>query len=300
MTQDVIDAPPAGMAQQAQAGALAQAQPTGALMGAAEQRPLTAVEHAIRSGASAAELREILALQRDMDNHRLELMREQRRMADEDRKLAAELAFRRDFAAFTGEGIVVPKSKYVDRGRAGSFWQAEFGRISTMLKPALARHGFGIRYNEVFGWRRVTTDGQENDIPWVYVTCYLEHRDGHAERLDLEGPPGDMSANTPTQNMQVTGSYLKRQATLAITGTATQDEDDEGAMRPRRRQQQDDDQQQGPDDALLDAGRAEAMKGMKALTAWWGALNAKQRSDMNDEFGALRKCATKVDQEAGR
>lgn len=100
--------------------------------------------------------------------------------------------------------------------------------------------------------------------------------------------------------MQATGSYLKRQSLLAITGTATQDEDDEGAMRPRRRQQQADEAQQGSDDALLDAGRAEAMKGMKALTSWWGSLTSKQRSELNSEFGALRKCATQVDKEAGQ
>lgn len=304
MTQEVIDAPPVMAAQQAQAGALAQAQPasaiTGAITGAGEQRALTAVEHAIRSGASAAELREILALQRDMDNHRLELMREQRRMAEEDRAKAAKAAFLRDLAEFRGENIVIPKSKYVDRGKAGSFMQAEYGTAAAMLSPALSKHGFSFRHDMKFGSRRWMNDGVENDVAWVYVTCFLEHRDGHSERLDLDGPPGDLHANTPVQNMQATGSYLKRQSLLAITGTATQDEDDEGAMRPRRRQQQADEAQQGSDDALLDAGRAEAMKGMKALTSWWGSLTSKQRSELNSEFGALRKCATQVDKEAGQ
>lgn len=257
----------------------------------APARPLTAVEHAIRSGATPEQLERVLELMVRADNHQLELMREKRRMDEEDRKRAAELAFRRDFAAFTGENIVIPKSKFVDRGKAGSFWQAEWGTVKTLLAPALSKHGFSLRHNEVFGSKKWTTDGVENDIPWVYVTCYLEHRDGHSERLDLEGPPGDLSANTPVQNMQATGSYLKRQSSLAITGTATADEDDENKLKRKAGTREPTGEEADARAALVQAGNDEAMKGMAALTAWWGKLTAKQRGDLNAEFGAMRKCA---------
>ncbi len=292
----VIEAPATMAAQQAQAGAVV-AQQRGELTGAAiPQQPLSVIEQAIRTGATADQLERLLDLQIRANQHQMEMNREARRIVEEDRKRDAELAFRRDFAAFTGEGIVVPKSKFVDRGRAGSFYQAEFGQISTMLKAPLSRHGFGVRFNEVFGSRRIMVEGVENDIPWVYVTCYLEHRAGHAERLDLEGPPGDMSANTPTQNMQVTGSYLKRQALLAITGTATQDEDDENKVGNKRRPQQQADDT-GPDESLRDAGRAEAMKGMQSLTKWWGSLNAKQRAELSPEFPGMRRAAQQADKD---
>lgn len=278
-----------------QANAIVAPQAGGAVAGM-PAREITPVEHAIRAGANPAELREILALQRDLDNHRLALMQEQRKMAEEDRKREAALAFARDFAAFRGENIVVPKSKHVDRGKAGSFMQAEYGAAAALLSPKLSKHGFSFRHDQTFGSKRWATDGVESDIAWVYVTCYLTHRDGHTERLDLEGPPGDMSANTPVQNMQATASYLKRQSLLAITGTATQDEDDENQLHARRQAPRATEQQEASaDDALVDAGRAEAMKGMKALTAWWGSLTPKQRSAMNSEFGALRKCAVQVD-----
>ncbi len=123
------------------------------------QQPLTVIEHAIRSGATAEQLERILELQVRADNHKLEMMREKRRMDEEDRKAAALLAFRRAFSGFTGENIVIPKSKYVDRGKAGSFWQAEWGAIKDMLNPALAKHGLSLRHNEVFGSRKWTTDG---------------------------------------------------------------------------------------------------------------------------------------------
>lgn len=262
----------------------------------APARPLTAVEHAIRSGATPEQLERVLELMVRADNHQLELMREKRRMDEEDRKRAAELAFRRDFAAFTGENIVIPKSKFVDRGKAGSFWQAEWGSVKSLLAPALSKHGFSLRHNEVFGSKKWTTDGVENDIPWVYVTCYLEHRDGHSERLDLEGPPGDLSANTPVQNMQATGSYLKRQSSLAITGTATADEDDENKLKGKARVASTQQEPQAEDGPLLQAGRDAALNGMKALTAWWGGLTEQQRARLNPEFGEMRKAARKADE----
>lgn len=262
------------------------------------QRPLTVIEHAIRSGASPDQLQTLLELQVRADNHQLEMMREKRRMDEEDRKAAALLAFRRDFAAFRGENIVVEKNKHVDRGRAGSFMQAEYHSIAKLLSPALSKHGFSFRHDQKFGpkpWP--LPDNPGNVVGWVWVTCFLEHKDGHVETLELEGPEGDQSANTRVQNMQLTASYLKRQSLLAITGTATGGEDDENGMRGKRRtQQQDEGENGGTDDALLDAGRDEAMKGMKALTAWWGGLTAKERSAMNGEFGALRRGAMQADQ----
>lgn len=266
----------------------------------APARPLTAVEHAIRSGATADQLERMLELQVRADNHQLELMREKRRMDEEDRKRAAVLAFRSDFAAFRGENVIIPKSKFVDRGRAGGFHQADYGVAMQMLSPALSRHGFSLRHDEVFGARKWTTDGVENDIPWVYVTCFLEHRQGHSESLSLEGPPGDMSANTPIQNMQVTGSYLKRQSALAITGTATADEDDENKMRGRtaRREPEAGGDDGAPDEseALVNAGRQAALSGMAALNKWWASLTPRQQKDMGPDFGPMRKAARAADE----
>jgi len=274
--------------------ALAEA-PRPGLVQAMPPRPLSVIEHAMQSGASPEQLQSLLELQVRADNHQLELMREKRRMDEEDRKAAALLAFRRDFAAFRGENIVVEKSKHVDRGRAGSFMQAEYHAIMQKLSPALSRHGFSIRHDQKFGVKPwPLADNPSNVVGWVWVTCFLEHKDGHFEVLELEGPEGDQTANTPVQNMQLTASYLKRQSALAITGTATGGEDDENGMGGRQR---DDAGQSSESESLLDAGRAEALKGMPALTAWWGSLTAKQRTSLNAEFGALRRCATNVGNE---
>lgn len=277
---------------------------------AAQPRQLTVIQHAISTGATPAELREILALQVTLDEHELRLMRERRAMVEEDRKVASVLAFRRDFAAFRGENIVVAKSKRVDRGNAGSFMQAELYAIAQQLSPAMSRHGFSFRHDQRFGNKEFPADGRNELIPfgtmlpepWVYVTCFLEHRDGHFERLDLDGPPDDGKANGLIQNMQSAASMLKRLSLLALTGTATGGEDDENGMRGKRKPPgpDGDDAADADADLLLDAGRTAAMAGMASLTAWWGALTAKQRTNMNSEFGALRRGATQADKEGAK
>ncbi len=212
------------------------------------------------------------------------------------KKGEAEDAFRKDFAAFRGENIIIPKTGHVDRGRAGSFVQAEYDVACRMLSPALSRHGFGFRHDMKFGLRRIIIAGEENDVGWVWVTCHLEHRQGHAERLELEGPPGDLTANTPVQNMQATASFLKRQGLLAITGTATGGEDDESKLRNGKGRNTDDSQGDdgNADESLRMAGQDAAMSGLKSLTDWWGSLTSKERSRLNDHFGGWRKVATKA------
>lgn len=266
--------------------------------------PLTAPQGPAQATAmvvTPADLLRIAMDSGDKDIERLErlmAMDERYRESQErERQRQAVLAFRRDFAAFRGENIVIPLTKEVDRGRGGSFSQAEYHVAASMLSPALSQHGFGFRHDVKFGSRKWTTDGVESDVPWVYVTCHLEHRDGHTEKLDLEGPPGDLSVNTPVQNMQVTASFLKRQSLLAITGTATGGEDDESAM-PRTKQAKAGAAE--PPTALIEAGEAAATSGMDALNRWWQSLTDAQRKLMTPQFGAMRAAARKFDQDGAQ
>jgi hypothetical protein len=265
---------------------------------AAQQQParqLSVVEYAMQNGASPADVKALVELQIQMDNHKLAMLKQQDERERVQRLEARELAFREAFAAFRGENIIAPRSKHVDRGRAGSFNQAEFEGICRLLSPALSRHGFGFRHDQKFSTKEWPTPENPNAVSgWVWVTCYLEHRGGHTETLVLEGPPDDQSANTPVQNMQCTASYLKRQSLLAITGTATGGEDDENRTRRRGTEPAGD---QGADvpASLLDEGREEALKGMAALTDWWRARSAREQKDLQSHYGAMRSAAAKVD-----
>lgn len=261
----------------------------GAVVGPGSDSTVQLLATAVQRGASIEELRELMQLRREIGEDQ-----------ERERKRDAELTFRRDFAAFRGENVIIPKSKFVERGRAGSFSQAEFEGVCRLLSPALSKHGFGFRHGMRFGLRPwPTPEAPDNQIGWVWVTCYLEHRDGHAETLELEGPPDEQSANTPVQNMQSTASFLKRQSLLAITGTATGGEDDENQMKSKRVTGAGAGDEAAPSASMLDAGRAAAKLGTDKLTAWWSGLDNTQRSQMNAEFGAMRKTARQADQEAG-
>lgn len=253
-------------------------------------RQLSVVEYAMQNGASAADVKALVELQIQMDEHRLAMMRSQDEREREQRKVAAELAYLEALAGFRGENIIIPKAKHIDRGRAGSFSQAEFDGVCRLLSPALSKYGLSFRHDQKFGTKAWPTPENPNNVTgWVWVTCYLRHKGGHGETLELEGPPDDQSANTPVQNMQSTASFLKRQSLLSITGTATGGEDTMrgSGMEPGAH----DDARQ----ALIDAGRAQAMLGMKALTEWWRVRSPREQKDLQLAYGSMRKAAIDAD-----
>lgn len=265
-----------------------------------QHRPLTVIEHAIRSGASADQLERMLELQVRADNHKLDLMREQRKMQAEDRAAAAKLAFDAALTKFRHANIIVPKTKQVSQiarsgGQGPTFKQSEFDVLCSMISVALADAGLTFRHDMRFGTRKWTTDGVESDVAWVYVTCFLTHVDGHSEQLDLEGPPDSSGSKNPLQEMQSTASYLKRQSLLAITGTATGGEDDENRMRGRFKPREPDAVENDPEDTVLQAGRDASLVSTAALNTWWGLLTAQQRGRYSKEFAGMRKAAQQAD-----
>jgi hypothetical protein len=238
-----------------------------------------------------ADLLRIAMERNDGDLDRLE------RLMTMDRQWRAEKAreaFNEDFARFKGLNIVIPKTKKVQQrsksGGAGpSYMQTEFETVATMLQPALSKCGFGYRFDVKF------ERGENGASPWCFVTCLLEHRLGHVERLTLGGPPDDSGAKNPLQEMQSTSTFLMRHSLLSITGTAQAGKDNDG--RGARGYREDDGDEGGgvapqdPSDELLQAGRDAALLGIEPLNKWWASLTGKQRNDMQKEFGTLRRGA---------
>lgn len=265
------------------------------------QYQMTAVDYAMKNGASVAEIRELVALHIQMKNHEMEVQKRDDERAEKQRLLDAALAYRRDYALFRGENIIVPKTKHVDRGRGGSFSQAEYHVACDLLSPALSRHGFGFRHKTRFGTKPFPTADDPNAAAgWVWVTCFLDHKDGHTEIEELDTPMDDQSANSPAQNMQSMSSFLKRQTLLNVTGTATGGEDDENLM--RRKEAAVATRDAGELDALIALGQDKAMSGMEALLAWWGnkdELSARNRTDLSKEFAGWRKVAAQADAKRG-
>lgn len=275
----------------------------------APQHQLTAVEHAIRAGATPEQLERVLELQVRADNHKLEMMREKRRMDEEDRKAAAARAFDAAMTKLRKHNVIIPKTKeVVQTARGGGpgprFKQSEFDVVCSRLSPALHDCGLSFRHDMRFDTRPWKADGSnpaipagtEITIPWVFVTCYLTHSDGHTETLTLEGPPDSSGSKNPLQEMQSTASYLKRQSLLAITGTATGGEDDENNLRSKAGAAERDDGDADAREALVNAGRQAALSGMAELNKWWASLTPRQQKDMGQDFGPMRKAARAADE----
>lgn len=263
-------------------------------------QPLTVIQAAIQAGATPDQLERLLDLQVRADNHQLELMREKRRMDEEDRVLASKLAFDAALNKLRQHNVIVPKTKeVVQTARSGGpgprFMQSEFDVVCSMLSPALHDCGLSFRHDMRFGSKPWTTDGVTSDTAWIWVTCHLTHKDGHAETLTLEGPPDSSGSKNPLQEMQSTASYLKRQSLLAITGTATGGEDDENRLRSKGKQRTQDDHD--PLEEVRAVGQEKAMEGMATLTAWWGSLTSRQRTDLSPEFKTWRAAATAADKQ---
>lgn len=248
-----------------------------------EDQPMTV---ATPRGVTPADLLQIAMQSGDKDIDRLERLM---KMVLEDRQRDAMLAFREDFARFTGENIIIPKTLFVERGKAGSFEQAEYDRVCGMLSPALSKHGFGYRHDQKFTSKPWTTDGVTSDIPWVIVTCFLEHRKGHTEIVTLEGPPGDLTANTPVQNMQTTATYCKRQSLLAVTGTPTGGEDKEADLRTRAAENASQDQVEqaaARESSIQD--KFKAAKTIPELSRVMNALSMGEKRNWQSAFNARR------------
>lgn len=245
-----------------------------------------------------ADLLRIAMERNDGDLDRLE------RLMAMDRQWRAEKAreaFNEDFSRFKGLNIVIPKTKLVKQkaksgGPGPTYMQTEFETVATMLQPALSSCGFGYRFDVKF------ERGENGGSPWCFVTCLLEHRLGHVERLTLGGPPDDSGAKNPLQEMQSTSTFLMRHSLLSITGTAQAGKDNDG--RGARGYREDGDEVAdgsaaagGADPALsslVDQGNDAAGRGERALTDWWGKLTQPDRNKLMPYFGDWKATARRA------
>ena len=164
--------------------------------------PMDMLKMAVSQGADLAKLEQLMALQ-------------ERYEANEARK-----AFYKALSAFKAEGITVGKDSRVtyktDKG-VTDYKHASLGNICNIIGPALSRHGLSYRWDTVQAEARIK------------ITCVLSHELGHSEKVSLEGGADSSGGKNNIQAVGSTVSYLERYTLLAITGTATeQQEDDDG------------------------------------------------------------------------
>lgn len=189
---------------------------------AAAPRQLSVVEYAVQSGAPVAEVRALMELQVQADNHKLAMLQAKRVMDREDEVDAAKRAFAADFATFKAKEIVtITKDKHVSfQGQKGitEYDHATIGNVVRTITEAIAKYGFS------HSW------ATRQQGATVYVTCTLRHKLGHFEEVTLSADSDTSGGKNSIQGIGSAITYLQRYTLLAITGCASSDQpDDDGA-----------------------------------------------------------------------
>jgi hypothetical protein len=220
----------------------------------AASSPAAIMLSALERGVSPADLRDMLALQREWQ-------------ADQ-----ARAAFHEALAAFKAEPITIAKTKAVGyaskkTGEWVGYKHAELADVVAIVGPALARHGLSHRWDVK----------QSKD--WVHVTCILSHRLGHSERIEMGGPPDNSGNKSPLQQIASTTTFLQRHTLKAITGVAEGGEDDDaGGANAQLEEEARRQQAQGqPEDAAAKPFYA-ADDFEKNLPAWRKAIAAGKKT----------------------
>lgn len=94
--------------------------------------------------------------------------------------------------------------------------------VIEIIAPLLGAYGFAA------GWETSTIQSNDNRIQAIRVTCILTHKEGYSQESTLIGPPDKSGGKNDVQAIGSVISYLQRYTLLAVTGLATDDQDDDG------------------------------------------------------------------------
>lgn len=164
--------------------------------------PMGMLQMAVSQNADLDKLEKLMALQ-------------ERWEANEARK-----AFVEALTAFKADPLTVNKDKHVkfDTSKGVTeYYHATLGNVCQVIGAALSKHGLSYRWS---------TEQAEGKI--IKVTCVLSHVMGHSESVSLSASGDESGGKNSIQGIGSTVSYLQRYTLLAITGTATQAQDDDG------------------------------------------------------------------------
>ena len=215
--------------------------------------PAAIVQYAIEKGASPEQLRELLAIQREVER-------------DEARK-----AFEAAFAAAKRETPVIHKTRRVAFSGT-SYRHAELDTASKIISEWLAPFGLS------FAW-----DIDDAD-PMIAVTCRLKHVAGHFEAVTMRSPEDKSGSKNQIQARASTVTYLERYTLFAVCGISATGDDNDGADAPKRTKP--------PADKTKPKGRTRterkksaAVERVKALfVRWRKATGSEPGDDERDVF----------------
>lgn len=139
----------------------------------------------------------------------------------------AELkAYFKAVAAFKLESFVISKDGEVgyraNDGKFVGYKHATLGNVIGMLTPAMSKHGLSLSWDPQQIW------DEKLKTYVIKITCKMSHEQGHTQEVSLFGKGDNTGNKNQLQQLGSTMTYLERYTALAITGTATQEMDDDG------------------------------------------------------------------------
>lgn len=179
---------------------------------------LSVVQYAIQSGAPVAEVRALVEMQIQMDNHKVTMLRAHAELEREARAESAVKQFNEAMAAFKAEGIRVIRSKEIKDGPLKGKKHADLFAVVDAATEAMSKHGLSTT------WRTI-----EDEKDWIKIACRVSHVGGHSEEVAFGGPIDAGPGRNAMQARKSSVSYLERITMLLALGLAEQDADDDGA-----------------------------------------------------------------------
>jgi hypothetical protein len=157
-----------------------------------------------------------IAIQNGADLDRLEKLMELQTRWEENQ---ARKAYYKAMAAFKANPPEIEKDKhvkYTTQKGVTEYDHASLGNVTQQISAALGEYGLSAAWKTTQNAARVT------------VTCRISHELGYGEETSLEASHDDSGGKNAIQSLGSTITYLERYTLLALTGLATQDQDDDG------------------------------------------------------------------------
>jgi len=158
--------------------------------------PADMIRMAVEGKADLAQLRELLALQKDWE-------------ANEARK-----SFHAAMAEFKANPPKIDKDKAVAYGNT-KYNHASLANVTEKIGAELSKHGLSASWS-------TKQNGQ------ICVTCRITHVQGHSEETMLCAASDTSGSKNAIQAIGSTITYLERYTLLALTGLATYEQEDDG------------------------------------------------------------------------
>jgi len=162
-----------------------------------EPSPMAMAQAFLTAGGDLDTLKEMMSLQREHDAYQ------------------AKKAYHKAMAAFKKNPPVIGKDKHVAY-KTTRYSHASLGNVTKQINMALGEHGLSAAWP------------LEQSNNGIKVTCVITHEMGHSESTSLTAGADSTGTKNGIQAMGSTISYLQRYTILALTGLATEDQDNDG------------------------------------------------------------------------